>query len=114
MASFGGAALYIAVPVPESSLRAVQGGLGSFPTGDSGKVYEVTFYAPDGSDPPGTGNLAANTTTVFIGPDGANFPLAPGARKTWYWCNPGDFKVASPNGSGQYLFMTFGGSVPKG
>jgi hypothetical protein len=78
------------------------------PKGEKGKVYEVTVYCPDGSDP----NIAANTDTVYAGPAGtAGWPLGPGATKTWYWVNPWDmaFKCASAS---QKVYITFGGSKP--
>jgi len=110
IASPGGAFFVGNIPQTAQTLRAAQGGLGGYPSGEKGKVYELTVYAPDGTDPPGTGNLAANTTTVMAGPESAAFPLAPGARKTWYWVNPGDFQVAAPYGGSPGLFVTFGGT----
>lgn len=76
------------------------------------RIFSV--YAPDGSDPPGTGTLAANTTTVFVGPNGqAGWPLAPGAWKDFDDVDPADMAFDSTGVASQHVFFAYGGTKPE-
>jgi hypothetical protein len=76
------------------------------------KVRAITFYAPDGTDPPGTGTLAANSATLFVGPNGAaGFPLAPGAVLTLEDVDVSRCAIANPTkAAGQNVFFAYGGT----
>ncbi len=77
------------------------------------RIFSV--YAPDGSDTPGTGALAANTVTVFVGPNrSAGWPLAPGAWKDFDDVDPADMSFDSTGTSGQHVFFAYGGQKPEG
>jgi hypothetical protein len=74
-----------------------------------GKVGLLIAYAPDGTDPPGTGDLAANTATMRVGPNGrATFPLAPGSALPFYNIDPADFAI-DDGGTAGYVHITYGG-----
>jgi len=76
-----------------------------------GRCRTFTVYAPDGTDPPGTGNLLANTVTLFVGPnDSAGFPIAPGAWKDFEDVDPGEMAIDDGGTTGQHLFFAYGGS----
>src|SRR5580693_3335697 len=80
-----------------------------------GRVRSISFYCPDGTDPDSGTNptLAANTHTVFVGPNGtAGWPLAPGAWKTFEDVDPGDVMIDEKGFSGQHIFFEYGGHPP--
>lgn len=74
-----------------------------------GKVGLLIAYAPDGTDPPGTGLLAANTATIYVGPNGhANFPLSPGSAVPFYNVDPAEFAIDDVGTAGT-VWITYGG-----
>lgn len=80
----------------------------------NGTTRIFSVYAPDGSDPPGTGTLAANTVTVYVGPNGtAGWPLAPGAWKDFDDVDPAEMAFDSGGNSGQHVFYAYGGTKPE-
>ena len=85
-----------------------------FARSGQGKTRTLSVYCPDGTDPPGTGILAANTATIFVGPAGRPFwPLAPGAWKDFDDVDPGDFAFDSGGNASQRVFFGFGGSYAE-
>lgn len=79
-----------------------------------GRTRIFSVYAPDGTDPPGTGILAANTVTVFVGPNGqAGWPLAPGAWKDFDDVDPAQMAFDSKGTAGQRIFYAYGGTKPE-
>jgi hypothetical protein len=77
-----------------------------------GRCRTFSVYAPDGTDPPGTGTLAANTDTVLVGPNGsAGWPIAPGAWKDFEDVDPATMCFQLVQGlASQHIFWSYGGT----
>ena len=71
-----------------------------------------SVYSPDGSDPNGD---AANTDTIFVGPNGSSdWPLAPGAWKDFDCVDPAEMGFRTAAGTaGQILRYAYGGSPTR-
>ena len=79
------------------------------PRGEKGKVYEVTVYCPDGSDP----NIAPNTDTVYAGLQGPPVPPRPGLHQDVELGQPVGHGLPVRLGRARIVFVTFGGSKPR-
>jgi hypothetical protein len=72
------------------------------------RAWRVVLYCPDGGDP----GIAANTDTVYAGPDGkAAFPIRPGGTVTFTNVYPWDIAMISATAA-QLVFIAWGAEGP--